>query len=172
MLPARSDLLWGQGGGRRAGQAAHPHCSQAGPAPSCLLRLTWAVPGPDPTRLHWPLGNPEVRLSQVEAGHRHQATPPQDRGTGMGSGSLLSPALPQPTPAWQSFKGHCWVSPTAACPRAQLIPRASCHCGYHLYHPRLSVPLKVLLWPPHPLAWRVGQQDWHPVPPRGPTCQV
>ena len=56
MLPARSDLLWGQGGRWRAGQAAHPHCSQAGPAPSCLLRLTWAVPGPDPTRLHWPLG--------------------------------------------------------------------------------------------------------------------
>ena len=125
MLPARSDLLWGQGGRWRAGQAAHPHCSQAGPAPSCLLRLTWAVPGPDPTRLHWPLGNPEVGLSQVTG---TMPRPPQDRGTGMGSGSLLSP---RPAPAHSSMAElqrpllgapHCCLPEGTAHPQSELSP--------------------------------------------------
>lgn len=111
MLPARSDLLWGQGGRWRAGQAAHPHCSQAGPAPSCLLRLTWAVPGPDPTRLHWPLGNPEVRLSQVEAGHRHHATaaPGQGHWDGVWQ-SPFPPPCPRPLQHGRASKA------TAGCP--------------------------------------------------------
>lgn len=132
MLPARSDLLWGWGGGWGAGQAAHPHHSQAGPTPSCLLRLTWAIPGPGPTRLHWPLENPGVRPLQVDS--RSQAPRHGCPRTGA-LGRALAASFPQPCPRplqhWQSFKGRCWVHPpTAAHPRAQLIRTASCHRGF------------------------------------------
>lgn len=95
MLPARSDLLWGWGGGRGAGQAAHPHHSQAGPTPSCILRLTWAIPGPGPTRLHWPLENPGVRPLQVDS--RSQAPRHGCPRTGA-LGRTLAASFPQPCP--------------------------------------------------------------------------
>lgn len=116
MLPARSDLLWGWGGGRGAGQAAHPHHSQAGPTPSCILRLTWAIPGPGPTRLHWPLENPGVRPLQVDS--RSQAPRHGCPRTGA-LGRTLAASFPQPCPRplqhWQSFKGRCWVHPPPHC---------------------------------------------------------
>lgn len=174
MLPARSDLLWGWGGGWGAGQAAHPHHSQAGPTPSCLLRLTWAIPGPGPTRLHWPLENPGVRPLQVDS--RSQAPRHGCPRTGA-LGRALAASFPQPCPRplqhWQSFKGRCWVHPPHCCPpEGTAHPHSELSPWIHLHRPRLSVPLKVLLWPPDPSAWRGGQQDRHPVPPRGPTCQV
>lgn len=98
------------GGGR---PGSRPHRSEAEPTPSCLVRLTWAVPGPGPTRLHWPLGNPGVRPSQVDS---RSFPPPCPRPLQHGRVSKAAAGCPPLLPA----RGH------SSCPQRAVTVDTTC----------------------------------------------